>query len=137
MSAVGSCARVGVDDVGQVRDGFSQAGVGVDGVLPDLVGVGGEVDLGVGVAVEDAGLLVIQVENRPVVAVVLEERLVGADDLGVLLEALADARAQADDPLDAVGREGRSSRGSSSAFWPMRSTRPARWISRMIAQGRS
>ena len=38
-------------------------------------------------------------------AFVLEERLVGADDLGVLLQALADARAQPDDALDAVGRQ--------------------------------
>ena len=44
-------------------------GISVDGVLPDLVGVGGEVDFGVGVAVEDAGLLVVEVEERLVVRV--------------------------------------------------------------------
>ena len=69
---------------------FCSSGFCVDGVLPDLVGVGGQVDLGVGVAVQDAGLLVVKVEETLIVAVVLEKRLVGADDLGVLLEPLAD-----------------------------------------------
>ena len=52
----------------------------------------------------------IQVEDGLVVPVVLEERLVGADDFGVLLEPLANARSQADDPLDARRPAGRSSR---------------------------
>ena len=38
-----------------------------------------------------------------VVAVVLEEGLIGANDLGVLLQALADTRTQAKNPLDALG----------------------------------
>ena len=49
----------------QGLDRALQARVGVDGVLPDLVGVGGQVDLGVVVAVQDAGLLVVQVDARP------------------------------------------------------------------------
>ena len=48
-------------------DRLGQGGIGVDGVLPDLVGVRGQVHLGVGVAVEDAGLLVVEVDDRLVV----------------------------------------------------------------------
>ena len=95
----------GVDDVGEGRDLALERRIVVDGVLPDLVGVGGQVDVAVGVAVEDARLLVVEIDQDPIVAVVFEERLVGADHLGVLAQAGADAAAQADDALDAVGRE--------------------------------
>ena len=71
----------GVHHVRQLLDGLLEGGVGVGGVLPDLVGVGGEVDLAVGVAVQDARLLVVEVVSR-LGLVVLEEGLVGTDDLG-------------------------------------------------------
>ena len=45
--------------------------------------------------------------TRLIVAVVLEEGLVGPHDLRVLLETLPDAAAQADDPLDAISRQER------------------------------
>ena len=115
---------------------FCRLGIAVDRVLPDLVGVGGEVDLGVGVAVEDAGLLVVEVEERLIVRLVLEERLVGADDLGVLLQPLADARAQADDPLDAVGRQERVAEDLVGLL-PDAVHAAGALDSRMIAQGRS
>ena len=95
----------GIDHVGQGRNDLLQLGVAVDGVLPDLVGVGSQVHLGVLVAVQDAGLLGEQVADDLVVPVVLKEGLIGADDFGVLLQALADAGAQADDPFNAVGRQ--------------------------------
>ena len=63
----------------------------------------GEVDLTVGFVIEDACLLVVEVEQRRTVGLVLEERLVRAHDLGVLGEPGADARPQADDPFDTLG----------------------------------
>ena len=89
------------------RDGLFEFRVAVGGVLPDLVGVGGEIDFGVGVAVEDAGLLVVEIEEFLPLALVLEEGFIGADDLSVLVQALADARAQANDALDAIGGQER------------------------------
>jgi hypothetical protein len=74
--------------------------------VPDLPGVGGQVDLGVAVVVEDAVLLGVQVADQTVVviAVVVEEGFVGADDFGVLDQALPDASAQPDETLHAIGR---------------------------------
>src|SRR5262249_4022335 len=40
------------DDVGQLLDGLLQAGVGSNGVIPNLVSLGREVDLVVGLAIE-------------------------------------------------------------------------------------
>ena len=42
-----------------------------------------------------------------IVLVVFEERFIRADNLGVFLQALAHARAQANDAIDAVGRQER------------------------------
>ncbi len=46
----------GVDHVRHRRDGPCQLGVPVYGVLPDLVGVGGEVHFGIFLAIQDAAL---------------------------------------------------------------------------------
>ena len=53
--------------------------------------------------VEDAGFFGEEVADEGVVLLVLEKGFVGADDLGVFVQALADARAQADEALDAIG----------------------------------
>ena len=113
---------------------FWQCRIPVDGVLPDLVGEGSEVYLGVSVAIEKARLLVVEINERVVVGVIFEERFVGSDYLGVLLKTPAHASAELDDPLDTIGRQEREHEDSCRS-WPMRSTRPARWISRMMAQG--
>src|SRR4051794_36888465 len=47
----------GEDDVGQIRYRLLQRGITIYGVLPDLVGIRAKVDLSVGIAVENAGLL--------------------------------------------------------------------------------
>ena len=91
--------------VGKRGNRLFQSGVAVDGVFPDLQGVGGQVDLAVGVPVQDSGVLVVQVEDGLVIGFVLEERLVGAHHLGVLLEPRPHPPAQLDDALDAVGRQ--------------------------------
>ena len=97
----------GVNDVGQVGDRLLQRGIAVDGVLPDLVGVRAQVDLGIGVAVENAGFLGEQVADHVVVTVVLEEGLVGTDNLGVLPQPLPDTGSQPDDPFDPICRKER------------------------------
>ena len=56
----------GVDDGGHLFDRLLETGFAVGGVVPDLVGVGGEIDLGVVVAVEDAGLFVVEIVNARV-----------------------------------------------------------------------
>ena len=75
--------------------------------FPYLVGVGSQVYVAFRVAVQDAGALVVQVEDRHIVefVVVLEERFVGADHLSVLLETLPDPPAQVDYALDTLGRK--------------------------------
>ena len=76
------------------------------GVPPDLPGVRGEVDVRLVAAVENACLLVVQVEYRLLV-LVLEERLVGPDHLGVLAEARPHAGAEPEQALDPLGRQER------------------------------
>ena len=44
-----------------------------------------------------------QVAQRLLVVVILEKGFIGADHLGIGLQALAYTRAQLDDPLDAIG----------------------------------
>ena len=94
-----------IDHFRQRRDGLFERRVAVDGVLPDLVGVGTQVHLAVRVVVEDAGLLGEQVADRLLVVVVFEEVFVGADDFGILLQALADSGPQPEDSFNAVGRQ--------------------------------
>ena len=85
----GACGRLvrlgGIDDGRKFGDGFLQLGVGGDGVLPDLIGVGGQVHLRVRIAVQNARLLGEEVAHPLIVSVILEEGLVRADDFGVLL----------------------------------------------------
>ena len=79
----------------------------LDGVFPDLVGLGSEIDFGVVVAVEDPGLLGKEIADGLLVGLILEKGFVAADHFGVLAEAVAHAGAQADDAFDAVGGEER------------------------------
>ena len=76
----------GVDDVRHIRNRLLEGRICINGVLPDLVGVGRQVDLRILLAVEEAGFLVIEVRDCLVVLVVVEERLVGPDHLGILAE---------------------------------------------------
>ena len=86
-------------------DNLSEQRIAVDGIFPDLIGEGGEVDFAVFRVVEDAGFFGEEVADDLVVLIVFEEGFVSADDFGVFLEALANALAKADDTIDAVGRE--------------------------------
>ena len=101
----------GKNDVRQVGNGLLQRRIGVAGVFPDLVGQRREIHFVVLRVVQDAGFLREQVANDIVVFFVLEKGFVRADDFGVFVQALADARAQADEALDAIGGQERSSRG--------------------------
>ncbi len=67
--------------------------------------MGAQVDLGLGLAVQDACPLGEQVANGLIVSVVLEERFVGSHDLGILLEPLPYPGTQLDDPLNPLGRQ--------------------------------
>lgn len=97
----------GVDDRRQGRDGLLQLGETVNGVFPDLVGVRCEVHLGLSFAVEDARFLVVEIEKLLPLAFVLEEGLVRADHLGILVETLPHAGTKSDQILDALcGQEG-------------------------------
>ena len=89
--------------VGQVDDGFLQSRIGVDGVLPYLVGVGCQVNLAVEISVEDARAFVVEVEDRLVVVFVFEKRLVCTDYFGVLPEPRPDPATEVDDALYALG----------------------------------
>ena len=66
---------------------FSSSGFCVDGILPDLVGVGGQVNLGIIVTIQDASFFVVKIEQRLVIVLVFEECFVRADDLSVLSAA--------------------------------------------------
>jgi hypothetical protein len=79
--------------------------VGVNGVLPDLIRVGRQVDLGITIIVEDAALLGVEVADQFVVLVVVEEGLVGADDFLVLDQALAHTGTEFDEAFDAIRRD--------------------------------
>ncbi len=92
----------GVNDIGQGLNPGGQTGVGVGGILPDLIGEGGKVHLRVAVVIKDAIPFGVEIANAPIVRIVLEKTLVGAHDLGVLGQTLADALAQADEALDAI-----------------------------------
>src|SRR5262249_54144746 len=99
----GGRVRLGrVDDVGQLLDRLLQAGVGGDGVVPDLIGVGREVDLVVGLAVEQPRFLGVQVVQGGR-GIRLEEGLVGPYHLGVFAQPVANPLPQANDPVDPVG----------------------------------
>ena len=94
-----------VGDGRQAGNDLFQRGVGVDGVLPYLVGIRGKVDLVVFLAVEDAGLFVVEiVQCHDFIALVFEEEFVGPDHLLVLFEPVAYPAAEMDDLLDAFGR---------------------------------
>ena len=93
----------GKDHIGQVGNGLLERRVGVNGVPPDLIGQRSEVHFVILRIVEDAGFFGEKVADKVVVAFVLEKGFVRADHLGVFLQALADARAQSDEPLDAIG----------------------------------
>jgi hypothetical protein len=93
----------GKDDRRQRGYKLLQAGIGADGVFPDLIGIGGQVYLAVGIAVEQPGFLVLEVNHRLLAHIILEEGFVGADDFGILTQAAAHALAQMDDTLHAFG----------------------------------
>jgi hypothetical protein len=96
-----------VHDIGQRRNDLLERWIAVDGVFPDLKCVGPKVHLGVRIAVENPCLLGEEIANSLIVLVVLKECFIGADDLGVFLQALADMGAQANDAFDTIGRQER------------------------------
>ena len=89
-------------DIRQVGNGLLQSRVRARSVLPDLVSVGCQVNLTVGVAVQDVHTLVVEIDDGAVV-LVLEESLVGADDLRVFPKPRPDSATQVDDTLNALG----------------------------------
>src|SRR3954470_11749616 len=89
------------------RNSFLQVGEAFNRVLPDLVSIRRQIHFGLGVAIENASLLVIQVEQFLALLLVLEERLVCAYDFCILPETLADSGAQPDHSLNTVGRKER------------------------------
>jgi hypothetical protein len=104
--------------------------------MPDLVGVGGQVDVALGVAVEQPGLLVVQVVEGRGFGAVAEERLVGPHHLGVLPEPVADPLAQADDAVDPVRGEERVAEDLLRLLKPRgRAAGPGRPTSARSAQG--
>ena len=94
----------GIDHVRQSLYPLLERGVVLRGALPDLERLRGEVHLAVVLLVEDARLLVEDVLQ--VLLVALEEHLVGADRLGVGVDAVVQAVAEADHLVDALlGKE--------------------------------
>ena len=89
----------GVGDGRQRGHGGEQRGIAICGVLPDLVGIGGEVHLALVRDIQGVRPLVVQVQQRADPLLLLEESLVGPDHLGVLPQPREHAAAQADDPL--------------------------------------
>ena len=115
LRASGTCSLVrhggktlgGKDHVFHVFDCFLERRVDVAGVLPDLVGERGEVHFVVFGVIQNVGFLGEQVTDDRVVLFVLEEGLIGANDLRVFFKALADASTQADEAFDAIRRQER------------------------------
>lgn len=66
------------DDVGQLFDDPLQSRIGAGRVLPDLIGLGGKIYLGIGLSIENACLLVVEIDKGAVTGVILEESFVGA-----------------------------------------------------------
>ena len=92
---------------GRSATAFSNRRVRAGSVLPYLVGVGGQVYVSFRIPVKDTGALVIQVDDGLFVFIILEERLIRADHLGVLLEPVPDTLAQFDDALNSLGGQER------------------------------
>jgi hypothetical protein len=79
-----------------------QRWITVNGVFPDLEGIGAEINFCVGIAVKNASLLRKQIADDLIIAVVLEEGFICADNLGVFFEPLPHAGAQADDAFHPI-----------------------------------
>ena len=78
----------------------------------------------------------VEVDDGLTIGFIFEESLVRTDDLRVFPEPLPDSDTQVDDALNALGgQEGVTK--YLLCLCPMRSTRPARWMRRMMAQGKS
>ena len=99
----GWVAPRGENDVRQVGHGLLQRRVCASGVLPYLVCVRRQVYVALRVAVQNAGALVVQIDDGLIIVFVLEERLVSANDLCVLAEPGPDSPAQVDDALNPLG----------------------------------
>src|ERR1022692_671095 len=97
----------GKDNTGQIGDSLLERWISVAGVFPNLVSQRREVHFVVRRIVEDAGLFSEEVADDRVVLFILKKGFVRADDFGVFVETLADARAQADEALDALCRDKR------------------------------
>ena len=61
----------------------------VSGVFPNLIGKRSQIHFGVCVAVQDAGLFVIEVEQLLLFALILEKCFVRANDFAVFMQSLA------------------------------------------------
>ena len=75
----------------QFGDGFLQGRVRVDRVLPYLIGVGREIDLGISIPIENAGFLIVEIDEILTLPFVLEEGLVGPHHFRIFFEPLARA----------------------------------------------
>ena len=91
-----------VDHIGEISNDLLQRWVAVDGIFPDLEGVGAQVYFRVRVAIENAGLLREQITHRLIVAVILKKGFICANHLGVFLQPLAHASAQADNTFNTI-----------------------------------
>ena len=94
-----------IDDRRKPRDRLQQRRVRVDRILPYLIRVGSEIDLRIRLTVQNAGVLVVEINKFLALALVFEECFVGSDDFGVFLEPLANARSQLDQALHSVSRQ--------------------------------
>ncbi len=75
-----------------------------------MIGLRGQIDLAIGLAIQHTGFLVIQVLKSHLCRLcqlVFKKGFVCADHLGVLLETLSHALAQADEALHAFGGQER------------------------------
>ena len=91
------------DHIGQLLDDALEFGIGIDGVLPDLIGLRCQVYLGIGLAIQDTRLLVVEIDQRLRIRLIFKEGFVGADHFGILLQPRAHALAQADEAFHALG----------------------------------
>ena len=89
----GSEGLGGIDDFRQRLDGGFKFGRLIGGVLPNLISVRRQIHFTVGVAVEDAGFFVVEIEELLFLSFVLKEGFVRADDFRVFTETLANAGA--------------------------------------------
>ena len=93
----------GIDNVAECRNNLFQLRIGIGGILPYLIGLRSQIHIVVVFVIQTAAFLIIHILQ--VLLISLEENLVTAHDIGILIDTGIQTGTQTNDVFNTFCRE--------------------------------